>query len=85
MALLDELKKEVAKHNALDAKRMQVEALREKAQAVFKEQFLQDMSEERLAYLQGRLDALNECLQLFMSDEEKAKEQGQRKWEDDAV
>ena len=83
MSLLDELQKEVAEHTVVDEKRPQIEGLRDKTQAAFKDQFLQDLSKERRTYLQGRLDALNECLQLFMSDEEKAEDQERRIWKDE--
>jgi hypothetical protein len=84
MSFLDDLKKEAAKLTTLDAKRAQIEALREKAQTAFKAQFLLDATnKEKIAFLKGRLDAFDECIQLFMSDEEKAKEQDQWKWEEE--
>ena len=84
MSLLEELKKEVAKRNPLNEKRAQIEALRKKAQEAFNTQFLMNATnKEQIAYLQGRISAFTECIELFMEEEEKSKEQEERKWEED--
>ncbi len=84
MALLDELKKEAAKHSELDKKRAQIEALRDKVQEAFNAQFLLDAANtEKIAFLKGRIAAFDECLQLFMKDEEQTNKQDRRKWDDD--
>ncbi len=84
MSLLDDLKREAAKHNVLDEKRAQIEALREKAREAFNTQFLMNAAnKEQIAYLQGRIAAFTECLELFMPEKENAQEQW--KWEEDEI
>ena len=82
MSFLDELKREVAARSPFDEKRKQIEALRKQAQETFQAQFLLGAEHpEKIGYLKGRLEAFDECLQLFQSDAEQA--QAQRKWEDE--
>ena len=84
MSLFDEIKQEASKHNTLDEKRAQIEALRDQAKAAFNAQFLMGSeNEQQAAFLKGRLAALDECLQLFMTEEEEEQKQGSRKWDDD--
>lgn len=84
MSLLDDLKAEAHKRNPLAGKQAQIEALRAQAQAAFKEQFLLAAANaERIAFLQGRIAAFDECLQLFVNEAEQAKPQQQRQWDAD--
>ncbi|MBD3307669.1 hypothetical protein GF339_14635 [candidate division KSB3 bacterium] len=81
MSFFDDLHKAAASRSPVEEKRRQIEVLRAKAQETFKAQFLLDASnKEKLALLKGRLEALNECLQLFMEAKEPP-----RIWEDDEV
>lgn len=83
MSLFDELQQEVAKRNPLAKKRAQIQALRAKAQQVFKEQFLVEaMNKEQIAFQKGRIAAFDECLQILMNHEDQTQQQGQPKWED---
>jgi hypothetical protein len=83
-SLLDDLQQEVSKRNPLYEKRTQIEALRDQAQIAFKEQFLLSAADpEQIAFLKGRVAAFDECLDLFLTEEEQAHAQEQRKWEED--
>jgi hypothetical protein len=84
MSLLDELKREAARSTPLDAKRAQIEALCAKTQAAFKEQFLLDAANtEQIAFLKGRMAAFEECLQLFVTEEEQEVAQEGVRWAED--
>ena len=66
MSLLDELQEEADKRNPLRKKRAQIERLRKQAKEAFNAQFLLDASnKEIIARLQGRIEAFDECLELF--------------------
>lgn len=65
MSLLDELQEEADKRNPLRKKRSQIERLRKQAKEAFNAQFLLDANKEIIARLQGRIEAFDECLELF--------------------
>lgn len=65
MSLLDELQEEADKRNPLRKKRAQIERLRKQAKKAFNAQFLLDANKENIARLQGRIEAFDECLELF--------------------
>ncbi len=81
MSIFDELQQAAAKHDPVNDIRIQIQALQDQAKAAFNAQFVMDSeNSERAASLQGRLDAFDECLQLFDDGDEKAEPQGSRKW-----
>ena len=59
-----------------------IKMAKKKVQEEFNTHFMLNADNtEQIAFLKGRLNGIDECLQLFMSDEEKAK--AQKKWEDE--
>ena len=83
MPIFDELQQAAAKHDPLDGIRAQVQALRDQCKAAFNAQFVMGSeNRERSAFLQGRLEAFNECLQLFGETDE-TRPKGLRKWADE--
>ena len=85
MSLLDELMKEASTYNEVDHKRVQIEALRAQAQEAVKTQFfLEVASDERIAFLQGRIAAFDDCLQLFHNTDEEQPQPEEPEWDDAA-
>jgi Zn-dependent M16 (insulinase) family peptidase len=81
MSLLDELQEEVEKRTPLKKIRAKIKALRKKAQEAFNAQFLlSSENNEQQAFLKGKIAAFDECLELFVDEKERAREQKRKKW-----
>ena len=80
MSLLDELQEEVEKRTPLKKIRGRIKTLRKKAQEAFNAQFLLNSeNNEQTAFLKGKIAAFDECLELFVDEKERAREQKRRK------
>lgn len=85
MSIFDELQEAATKHNPLNDIRAQIQALRDQAKAAFNARFLLGSEDnEKTAFMEGRLEALDECLQLFDSAAADADEtKDSRTWTDE--
>lgn len=84
MSILDELQQAAAKHDPLDEIHAHVQALRDQAKAAFNAQFVMGSENvEKTASLKGRLEAFDECLQLFDRETNRTGPQGSRQWADE--
>lgn len=84
MSIFDELQQAAAKHDPLNDIRSRIQALRDQTKALCNAMFAMDSEMSgKAATLQGRLDAFNECLQLFDDGADDAESQGSRSWADE--
>ena len=81
MSIFDELQQAAAKQDPVEKIRAQIQALRDQSKAAFNAQFVMGSeNNEQSSFLQGRLEAFDECLQLFGDVSANAEPQGSRKW-----
>jgi len=84
MSLLDELQEEVEKRTPLKKIQGKIRAIRKKAQEAFNAQFLLNSeNNEQTAFLKGKIAAIDECLELFVDEKERAREQKRKKRRDE--
>ncbi len=84
MSLLDELQEEVEKRTPLKKIRAKIRTLRKKTQEAFNAQFLLNSeNDEQKAFLKGKIAAFDECLELFVDEKDRTREQKRKKWRDD--
>lgn len=84
MSLLDELQEEVEKRTPLKKIQGRIKTLRKKAQDAFNSQFmLKSENNEQIAFLKGKIAAFDECLELFVDEKERAREQKRKKRRDE--
>jgi hypothetical protein len=82
MSIFDELQQAASKRDPLSDVRARIQDLRDEAKSAFHAQFVLGSEDPvKAALLQGRLEALDECLRFFDPDD--VEPQGSRKWADE--